>query len=238
MSEAACEDDAVRAFETLREEVASLRQDIERVYRQGQEARGVDYRLTLGEMAKTLQELQQRLAAIEGKPALQMTPAVYNNQIMAAGRLAADVADRHLCRAAEAQSAATRELQGVTSRARQAREQRQLNAAFAFMGLCFGMALWYVLPTVLPSGAGDWLAASLIGGSPWYAGEALMQRASPQSFDKMVQLYNACGDEPVELCAATIAVKTLKITGNDGQAASPLPPTAVAPARSRQAPRK
>jgi hypothetical protein len=187
-------------------------------------------------MAKTLQELQQRLAAIEGKPALQMTPAVYSDQIMATGRLAADVADRQLRGAAEAQSTATRKLQEVTSRARRAREQRQLNAAFAFMGLCFGIALWYVLPMVLPWRAGDWLTASLIGGSPWYAGEALMQRASPQSFDKMVQLYNTCGDEPVELCAATITVKTLKITGNDGQAASPLPPTAVA--RSRHEPRK
>jgi hypothetical protein len=129
---------------------------------------------------------------------------------MAAGRLAADVADRSLRGAAEAQSAATRELQNLTSRARERREQRQLNAAFAIAGLCFGIALWYVLPAVLPPRAGDWLAASLIGGSPWYAGQTLMQHASPQSFDKMVQLYNACGDEPVELCAATITVKTLK----------------------------
>src|SRR6266851_2680645 len=45
------EDDAARAFENLREEVASLRRGIELVYRQGQEAKGVDYSLTLGEMA-------------------------------------------------------------------------------------------------------------------------------------------------------------------------------------------
>jgi hypothetical protein len=64
-----------------------------------------------------------------------------------------------------------------------------------------------------------------------------MQHASPQSFDKMVQLYNACGDEPVELCAATITVKTLKTARSDGQAASP-PAPAVAPAGSRQESRK
>ena len=80
------------------------------------------------------------------------------------------------------------------------------------------------------------MAASVIGGSPWYAGQTPMRRASPQLFDKMVRLYNACGDEPVELCAATIIVKTLKTTGNDGQAGSP--PPAAAPARSRYESRK
>jgi hypothetical protein len=38
-------------------------------------------------------------------------------------------------------------------------------------GVMLGIALWYVLPSLLPSGAGDWLASSLIGGGQWRAGE-------------------------------------------------------------------
>src|SRR5712691_12326425 len=90
------EDDAARAFENLREEVASLRRGIALVYRQGQEAKAVDYSLTLGQMAKTLQGLQERLAAIEGKPALEMTPTVYQTEIAEAGRIAAEMAGRAL----------------------------------------------------------------------------------------------------------------------------------------------
>lgn len=32
------------------------------------------------------------------------------------------------------------------------------------------------------------------------AGETLMERASPELFDRMVRLYNACGERPVEMC--------------------------------------
>jgi hypothetical protein len=57
---------------------------------------------------------------------------------------------------------------------------------------------------LLPWGAGDWLAASLIGGGRWRARKTLMERASPESFGRMVQLYNACGERPFDLCETAL----------------------------------
>ncbi len=80
------EDVAAQALEALRAEVGCLRQGIELVYRQCQEAKsaacpGVDCSLTLGQMQKALQAMQGRLQTIEGEPALTMTPEVYRNRI-------------------------------------------------------------------------------------------------------------------------------------------------------------
>ena len=66
----------------------------------------------------------------------------------------------------------------------------------------------YVAAGLLPRSAGDWIAASLIGGGQWQAGQTLMEEASPVSFAKMVKLYNTCGDQPTELCTAAIALRT------------------------------
>ena len=68
----------------------------ELVYRQGQDARSVDYSLTLGQMAKTLRDLQRRLATIEDKPALGMTPDVYRDRIEEMGPFAGQAAGRAL----------------------------------------------------------------------------------------------------------------------------------------------
>jgi hypothetical protein len=32
----------------------------------------------------------------------------------------------------------------------------------------------------------------------------LMERASPESFARMVQLYNACGERPIDLCETAL----------------------------------
>ena len=59
---------AERAFEALRAEVAALRQAVE-----GQAA--PDYALTLGVIAKELQDVGARLTAMEASPQLKATPA-------------------------------------------------------------------------------------------------------------------------------------------------------------------
>jgi hypothetical protein len=80
----------------------------------------------------------------------------------------------------------------------------------------------------LPWGAGDWLASSLIGGGRWRAGETLMERAGPESFGRMVRLYNACGQQPVESCEAAIAARAAT-----GPGETSLEKPSAAPPRSR-----
>ena len=127
--------DAAQAFEALREEVASLRRGLELVYRQGKEARSeitnVDYSLTLGQMTKTLQALQERMKEIEGKPLLKITPESYDKQMQNIGWTAAKVSMDALGRAATVQNEAAltyykaaRELQEMAQRVHTAREQR------------------------------------------------------------------------------------------------------------------
>ena len=226
------DDGAERAFEALRAEVASLRRGIELLYRQGEEARTVDYTLTLGQMMKTLEAVQGRLAAIESKPALEMTPAVYRREIDDAGRLAGEVAGRMLREGTAGLTAVTRELREVSSQAREARQQRAWLISVGVVGVMVGVALWYVAVGLLPRGAGDWIAASLIGGGQWQAGLTLMQEASPVSFARMVKLYDSCGDQTTELCTAAITVRTAESAGQDGRT-----PAGAAPARPRQAAR-
>jgi Family of unknown function (DUF6118) len=225
------DDSAERAFEALRAEVASLRRGIELLCCQGEEAKTVDYTLTLGQMMKTLETVQGRLAAIESKPALEMTPAVYRREIDDAGRLAGEVAGRMLREGAAGLSAVTRELREVSSQARGAREQRTWLISVGAVGLMVGIALWYVAVGLLPRSAGDWIAATLIGGSQWQAGQTLMGEADPTSFARMVKLYDTCGDQPTELCTAAIAVRAAESPGQDGRT------PAAAPARPRQASR-
>ncbi len=216
---------AEQAFEALRAEVARLRQGIELVYRQGQEA-PVDYSPTLGEMAKTLQAMQSRLAAIEGKPALEATPQLFRQQIEEAGYRAGERAGRAMAEGATAQSAATRELQALVGEAYTRKDRREWLIVAVVLGIIAGMVLIRVLIAVLPWGGGDWLAGVMVGGrTPWQAGEILMQDADPISFDKMAKLYNTCGSRPVAFCTAAItldeAAKARKGSGTETLPRSP-----------------
>ena len=228
------EDDAAQAFEALRAEVARLRQGIELVYRQGQEAKsaagsgaagpGVDYSLTLGQMQKALQAVQGRLETIEGKPALAMTPEVYRDRIEEMGRVAGQVAGRAMSEGAAAQSQATRELKDMLGRKRSTREQREWVFVAGAGGVMVGMLLWTLLVENLPWGMGTWLAAVPIAGDKWDAGQELLREASPASYEKMVTLYNACGQQTLAFCQEAIAAKTVSSAEAAGEA----------PARSRR----
>jgi len=214
MDDAADAGAAERAFEALRAEVAALRREIAQMLRQGQAVAAVDYSPTLGEMAQTLAALQERLAGIEAKPALGLTAAALRQQIEEAGQRAGARAGQVLAEGAAAQHAATHALEGLVGRAHVRREQRQWLAVAVAGGMLLGVGLWYVLPAVLPWGGGDWLAASLIGGSPWQAGQVLMRAGSPSGFTRLVDLSQACGSQPVARCIAGIARETTMPAGH------------------------
>jgi hypothetical protein len=189
---------AERAFDALRAEVASLRQAID-----GQTV--PDYALTLGAIVKELQAVVARLAAIESHPALTMTPQRYAERVADATEHGRQAREREVRDAKVQLGEAVRRVEQLAGHLHTRLEQRQWVGAAVACGVVLGIALWYVLPSLLPWGAGDWLAASLIGGGRWRAGEMLMQRASPQSYDRMVRLYTACGERPIEQCEADLA---------------------------------
>ena len=200
---------AERAFEALRAEVAALRQAVA-----GQTA--PDYALTLGAIAKELQAVGARLATIEAHPALAMTPEGYAARLRAAEERGRQAGGKELRDARGQLDTTTHRLEALVGVAQTRVAQRQWIGAALAAGIMLRVALWYLLPSVLPWGAGDRLAASLIGGGPWRAGETLMQRASPATFGRMVRLYNACGQRSVVACEAAL---TARGAGAPGRAA-------------------
>lgn len=234
--EPADEDDAARAFEALREEVAALRRGVELVYRQGQQTASAapgapDYSPTLGKMEQALQVIARRLEAVERQPALTLTPASFRAEIEAVARSAVHVVSRPVADAAHEMQIVTRELTALAGRVRAQREQRAWVLTAGALGLIVGVGLWYVAAGLLPRSTGDWIAASLIGGNRWQAGETLMQEASPASWAKMVRLYTACGAQATELCEAAMAVRTLPPGQEGGGTASPPAPSHPLPRR-------
>jgi len=204
--------DAVRAFEALRAEVAALRHGVELVYRQGQQTAPVapDYSPTLGQMEKALWTIAGRLEAVERQPALTLTPARFRTEIDSVAHGAVSAINRPFIEAVQEARAAARDLKALTGAVRERREQRAWVLTAGAIGVILGGGLWYAAAGVLPRSAGDWMAASLIGGTQWQAGAALMEEASPGSFDKMARLYKACGEQTTELCEAAIAVRSIQ----------------------------
>jgi hypothetical protein len=204
--------DAVRAFEALRAEVAALRRGVELACRQGDQAGtgAPDYSPTLGQMEKALQVIAGRLEAIERQPALTLTPARFRTEIDSVASGAVSVISRLFIEAVQEARAAARDLQALTGRVHEGREQRAWVLTAGALGLIVGVGLWYVAAGLLPRSAGDWMAASLIGGSRWQAGATLMEEASPDSFDKMARLYKACGEQTTALCEAAITVRSIQ----------------------------
>jgi hypothetical protein len=164
------DDDAARAFEALREEVAALRRGVELVYRQGQQA-GPDYSPTLGKMEQALQAIAERLEAVERQPALTLTPASFRTEIDAVSRAAASNVSRPFTDAVHQVQSVARDLTALVERVHERRESRTWLLTAGALGLVAGVGLWYVAAGLLQGSAGDWIAASLIGGNRWQAEE-------------------------------------------------------------------
>ena len=214
--------DAVRAFEALRAEVAALRHGVELVYRQGEQAGSgaPDYSPTLGQMEKALRTIAGRLEAVERQPALTLTPARFRTEIDSVAHGAVSTISRPFIEAVQEARAAARDLKALTGRVHERREQRTWVLTAGALGLIVGVGFWYVAAGVLPRSAGDWMAASLIGGTRWQAGATLMEEASPDSFDKIARLYKACGEQTTALCEAAIVVRSIQ-PAQEGSRAPP-----------------
>lgn len=106
----------------------------------GQDTAAVDCSPTLGGMADTLQALEGRLRAIEGKPALELTPARFEDGIRMAVHWAGEQGRAAMQAVVTELVEARREFQGVLARARTRREQQTwviTAAALGVVGACW-----------------------------------------------------------------------------------------------------
>ncbi|MBW4964290.1 DUF6118 family protein, partial [Sulfitobacter sp. CW3] len=117
-------DEAARAFEDLRAEVADLRRAIQALEPAIREGRAPDYSLSLGRIAKAQVEIGSILARLERHPALQMTPESVAARIERAAESATRPALRNAECAAAAISDASQDLAAMLGSARTRRAQR------------------------------------------------------------------------------------------------------------------
>lgn len=196
MDDAADAGAAERAFEALRAEVAALRQAVA-----GQAA--PDYALTLGEIAKELQEVGARLAAIETSPQLQTTPAVVAQQIrQEAGRLA-ESQIKQTQAAREGFERGREVLSQVAFLEQRAQRDRRIVWAIgggaALMGAILGVMLFMEVNRHAPDDWGwsaDW-AAWLMQADTLQAGYKLIDRNNPglaAAVNEDIRLGNAYAD--------------------------------------------
>jgi hypothetical protein len=173
-----------------------------------------------------------RLETVERQPALQVTGASLGVELNAAARSATNTLSGSVNGVVSEMRNATATLGDLVGRIHDQREQRWWMWGAGGAGVLGGVLLWFFLVALLPWGAGDWLASLPIGGGPWVAGETLLARSSPESWDQMRRLYKACGNQPTELCEAAITVRTIP-TGHEEMKASPgIQPSRLLP-RSR-----
>ncbi len=114
-----------------------------------------------------------------------------------------DEAGRSLTHAQGRLSDALHEMRGLIGSAHDQFAQQRRDWIAVAIGALVELALWYPLVWLTPFGGGTWLAATLIGGGRWQAGESLMQEANPEQWERMARLYKAClHDSTTELCEA------------------------------------
>ena len=169
---------AARAFDDLRAEVSVLRRALESLPAAWQANQAPDYTPTLGAISKRLQEVASRLQAIEGHPALRMTPEHHQQAMTRAGGTVMQESASRLDLATHAVRGHANELTAIIGSARAQEQQTKWVVVTAATALVIGLLLSPILARLLPFGLDGRVAALVMGADRWQAGLALMKAQS------------------------------------------------------------
>ena len=134
--------------------------------------------------AKTQAAIGARLEAIEGHPALRITPAAFGEQLERAVTNASREARREAEDLVQGISIASRDAQAMVGSARTREAQNWRLLEVAALGVAAGLILFpllgFPLARNLPFGSlPDMLATAALGEDGWSDGTGLMSRADP-----------------------------------------------------------
>jgi hypothetical protein len=178
-------DSAAAAFEELRAEVSALRAAIDAIPAVVRETRPPDYAPTLGAIVRAVQGVEKRLSAIEGHPAIKLTPEQHGRAIERAGSATMREAMETFRNEAAAIGLERRQLSQIVGAALTQEAQRRRQLSFAGAGAVVGLILFPVIAAFAPGGSR--LAALAAGGTDrWLAGSALMSEGSPEAWREFV----------------------------------------------------
>ena len=163
-------------------EVSVLRRALESLPAAWQANQAPDYTPTLSAISKRLQEVVTRLQAIEGHPALRMTPEHHQHAMAQAGSAVMHDAVSRLEAASQGMQQRAKELAGIIGSARNRREQLKWLVITGAAVLLIGLLCAPFVARLLPFGLDGRVAATIMGTDRWQAGGKLMAAASPAAW--------------------------------------------------------
>ncbi|MGD0187900.1 MAG: DUF6118 family protein [Roseiarcus sp.] len=213
------EDDggAAQAFAALHAEVIVMRRAMESLPAIIKRMETPDYAPSFGAVIKSLTATEARLAAIEGHPALKLTPDQHASALKRAGADIMGDAARALRNEAEEVARERRNLADIVGEALAQEAQKRALLWTLGLGVVAGLVLFPLLGAFAPGGS--YLATLATGNADrWQAGVDLMQRGDPAGAATLAtasRLMNANADA-LQACseAAKKAGKEQKCTIN------------------------
>jgi len=193
--------DAARAFEHLTQEVEVLHHTVEELVDAIQLKELPDYSSTLGEIARDLGSIRERLGQIERHPALRIAPADYPEAIARAGGSVMCEAANQLDQARRASERTAQELVAIVGSARLKERQQQWLLGTAAVALIVGLIISPVLARALPFGLDGHVAAFIMRAERWNAGARLMQAQSPEAWRALMDAGKLTADNSAALAA-------------------------------------
>jgi hypothetical protein len=177
---------AAQAFADLQAEVSVMRRAVEGLPAILSRMETPDYAPSFGVVIKSLNETEARLAAIEGHPALKLTPDQHAGAMKRAGIEVMSDAARSLRNEAGAVGREQQKLARIVGESLgQEAQKRALYWALG-AGVAIGFVLFPLLGVFAPGGS--FLAAFATGNfDRWYAGGGLMQAGSPDGWREFLR---------------------------------------------------
>lgn len=180
---------AAEAFTRLDGRIALMTRAVEQMSAERATLEIPDYDPTLRKTNAHLADIDTRLEAIEGSPALDMTPEDMGARIAAAGQKARDADRATIEQARQDQASSIQALRQIIGNARTQRGQRQHLLWGIGGGILAGCLLWSFLPGVIARAMPDswhWperRAADMVGEPTlWDAGIRMMRAENPESW--------------------------------------------------------
>lgn len=208
--ESQSDSDAAQAFEHLTQEVAVLHHTVEELVDAIQLKEPPDYSSTLGEIARDLGSIRERLDQIERHPALRIAPADYPEAIARASGTVMREAANQLNQARRASERTAQELAAIIGAARLKDRQQKWLLGTAATALIVGLIMSPILARALPFGLDGQVAAYIMRADRWNAGSTLMQAQSPEAWRDLESAAALLSPNKATLAACRDAAAKMK----------------------------
>ncbi|QFI62460.1 hypothetical protein D0Y83_03630 [Qipengyuania flava] len=202
-------DPAAEAFARLEGEMAMVRHTVQNMARERADIVIPDYTATLGKMANQLEQVSDRLAAIGGKPAIELTPEDIAVQIKRASLDMLRDSNDLFRQGRKDLDFATAQLTAIVGRVRTEAEQKRQAWHFAGMGFLVGILLWSILPGTIARAMPEswqwpeWMARKALGEPTIVeAGIRLIRTQNPEAWEELAEAQHilSANREAFERC--------------------------------------